>query len=65
MPTPTYFWTDVHQEGQALLELLEDFRKVVHARGHLPGLSSLSMLEDIVLHQNRHPTTTRATSRHS
>jgi uncharacterized protein (TIGR03083 family) len=119
MPTTTDFWTDVHQERQALLEvletltpeqwntpslcaewrvrdvvahmvsethmtvtqvgwgfitsgfrmnryiakdagqrggapiskLLEDFRGVVLARTHLPGLSSLSMLEDIVIHQ--------------
>ena len=28
-----------------------DFRGVVLARTHLPGLSSLSMLEDIVIHQ--------------
>ena len=119
MPTPTDFWTDVHQERQALLELLEtltpeqwdtpslctdwrvrdvvghmvsethmtltqaawgfitsgfrinryiaknaqqrgsapvaklleDYRDIVLARTHLPGLSSLSMLEDIVIHQ--------------
>ena len=31
--------------------LLEDFRTAVLARTHLPGLSSLSMLEDIVIHQ--------------
>ena len=31
--------------------LLEDFRGAVLARTHLPGLSSLSMLEDIVIHQ--------------
>ncbi len=31
--------------------LLEDFRAVVPARTHLPGLSSLAMLEDIVIHQ--------------
>jgi hypothetical protein len=31
--------------------LLEDFRGIVLARTHLPGLSSSSMLEDIVIHQ--------------
>ena len=32
-------------------KLLDDFRDVVLARTHLPGLSSLSMLEDVVIHQ--------------
>lgn len=33
-----------------VLNLLEDFRSAVLTRNHLPGLSSLSMLEDIVIH---------------
>jgi hypothetical protein len=32
-------------------ELLEDFRSVLLARTHLPGLSPLSVLVDIVVHQ--------------
>jgi uncharacterized protein (TIGR03083 family) len=47
-----YISKDARQLGAApVAKLLEDFRGVVHARTHLPGLSSLSMLEDIVIHQ--------------
>ncbi|HKI19588.1 MAG TPA: maleylpyruvate isomerase family mycothiol-dependent enzyme [Isosphaeraceae bacterium] len=43
---------DARQRGAApVAKLLEEFRNVVFARTHLPGLSSLSMLEDIVIHQ--------------
>ena len=53
-----YIAKDARQRGAApIAKLLEDFRDVVRARTHLPGLSSLSMLEDIVIHQTdiRHP----------
>jgi uncharacterized protein (TIGR03083 family) len=47
-----YIAKDARQRGAApVAKLLEDFRGVVLARTHLPGLSSLSMLEDIVIHQ--------------
>lgn len=47
-----YIAKDARQRGTApVANLLEDFRGVVPARTHLPGLSSLSMLEDIVIHQ--------------
>ena len=47
-----YIAKDARQRGAApVAMLLEDFRGVVLARTHLPGLSSLSMLEDIVIHQ--------------
>jgi uncharacterized protein (TIGR03083 family) len=47
-----YISKDARQRGAApVAKLLEDFRGVVLARTHLPGLSSLSMLEDIVIHQ--------------
>ena len=47
-----YIAKDARQRGAApVAKLLEDFRHVVLARTHLPGLSSLSMLEDIVIHQ--------------
>jgi uncharacterized protein (TIGR03083 family) len=47
-----YIAKDAQQRGTApTAELLEDFRGVVLARTHLPGLKSLSMLEDIVIHQ--------------
>ncbi len=47
-----YLAKDARQRGAApIAKLLEDFRGVVRARTHLPGLSSLSMLEDIVIHQ--------------
>jgi len=47
-----YIAKDARQRGAApVANLLEDFRGVVLARTHLPGLSSLSMLEDIVIHQ--------------
>jgi uncharacterized protein (TIGR03083 family) len=47
-----YIANDARQRGAApVAKLLEDFRGVVLARTHLPGLSSLSMLEDIVIHQ--------------
>jgi uncharacterized protein (TIGR03083 family) len=47
-----YIAKDAQQRGAApVAKLLEDFRGVVLVRTHLPGLSSLSMLEDIVIHQ--------------
>jgi uncharacterized protein (TIGR03083 family) len=47
-----YIAKDARQRGAGpVATLLEDFRSVVFARTHLPGLSSLSMLEDIVIHQ--------------
>lgn len=47
-----YIAKDAQRRGTApTAELLEDFRGVVHARTHLLGLTSLSMLEDIVIHQ--------------
>ena len=47
-----YIANDARQRGAApVANLLEDFRGAVLARTHLPGLSSLSMLEDIVIHQ--------------
>ena len=47
-----YIAKDAHQRGSApVAKLLEDFRVAVPCRTHLPGLSSLSMLEDIVIHQ--------------
>ncbi len=47
-----YIAKDARERGAApVAKLLEAFRGVVLARTHLPGLSSLSMLEDIVVHQ--------------
>ena len=47
-----YIAKDAQRRGSTpIAELLEDFRRAVQARTHLPGLSSLSMLEDIVIHQ--------------
>jgi uncharacterized protein (TIGR03083 family) len=47
-----YIAKDARQRGAApVANLLEDFRGVVLTRTHLPGLSSLSMLADIVIHQ--------------
>jgi uncharacterized protein (TIGR03083 family) len=47
-----YIAKDAQQRGAApSAELLEDFRGMVLVRTHLPGLTSLSMLEDIVIHQ--------------
>jgi uncharacterized protein (TIGR03083 family) len=47
-----YIAKDARQRGAApVAKLLADFRGVVLARTHLPGLSSLSMLDDIVIHQ--------------
>ena len=47
-----YIAKDAQQRGAApVAKLLEDFRAAVLCRTHLPGLSSLSMLEDIVIHQ--------------
>ena len=47
-----YLAKDAQQRGAAsVAKLLEDFRAAVLCRTHLPGLSSLSMLEDIVIHQ--------------
>lgn len=43
--------TDARQRGSLPIpELVEGFRAAVPTRTHLPGLSSLSMLEDIVIH---------------
>jgi uncharacterized protein (TIGR03083 family) len=43
--------TDARQRGSLRIpELVEGFRAAVPTRTHLPGLSSLSMLEDIVIH---------------
>ena len=42
---------DARDRGRrAIPDLLEDFRTAVPTRTHLPGLSSLSMLEGIVIH---------------
>jgi uncharacterized protein (TIGR03083 family) len=47
-----YIAKDAQRRGAApVAKLLEDFRGAVLVRTHLPGLSSLSMLEDIVIHQ--------------
>jgi uncharacterized protein (TIGR03083 family) len=47
-----YIAEDARRRGAApATKILEDFRGMVLARTHLPGLSSLSMLEDIVIHQ--------------
>jgi len=47
-----YIAKDARHRGAApVAKLLEDFRSIVLARTRLPGLSSLSMLEDIVIHQ--------------
>jgi uncharacterized protein (TIGR03083 family) len=47
-----YIAKDGRQRGAApVAKLLEDFRGAIPVRTHLPGLSSLSMLEDIVIHQ--------------
>jgi len=47
-----YIAKDAQRRGATpVAKLLEDFRAVVLARTNLPGLSSLSMLEDIVIHQ--------------
>ena len=47
-----YIASDARQRGAVpIARLLHDFRDVVLARTHLPGLSSLSMLEDVVIHQ--------------
>jgi hypothetical protein len=47
-----YIAEDARERGAApVAKLLDAFRGVVLARTHLPGLSSLSMLVDIVIHQ--------------
>jgi uncharacterized protein (TIGR03083 family) len=47
-----YISRDARRRGAVpAANLLEDFREVVPARTHLPGLSSLAMLNDIVIHQ--------------
>jgi uncharacterized protein (TIGR03083 family) len=47
-----YIAKDAQRRGATpAAKLLDDFHAVVLARTHLPGLSSLSMLEDIVIHQ--------------
>lgn len=47
-----YISRDARWRGAVpVANLLEDFRGIVPARTHLPGLSSLAMLNDIVIHQ--------------
>ena len=47
-----YISNDARRRGAIpAANLLEDFRGVVPARTHLPGLSSLAMLNDIVIHE--------------
>ena len=47
-----YIAEDAQRRGATpVAELLQDYDAAVLARTHLPGLSSLSMLEDIVIHQ--------------
>jgi hypothetical protein len=47
-----YIGHDARRRGAIpAANFLEDFRGVVPARAHLPGLSSLAMLNDIVIHQ--------------
>ncbi len=47
-----YIAKDGQRRGATpVAKLLQDFHTAVLARTHLPGLSSLSMLEDIVIHQ--------------
>jgi uncharacterized protein (TIGR03083 family) len=47
-----YIATSARRRGETpLTDLLEDFRSIVVSRSHLPGLSSFSMLADIVIHQ--------------
>jgi uncharacterized protein (TIGR03083 family) len=47
-----YIAKDARQRGAApVASVLDEFRGIVDARTHLPGLSSLAMLEDIVVHQ--------------
>jgi uncharacterized protein (TIGR03083 family) len=47
-----YIATSARERGATpVTSLLEDFRGIVLSRAHLPGLSSLSMLADIVIHQ--------------
>jgi uncharacterized protein (TIGR03083 family) len=47
-----YIAKDARRRGSASVsEILRDYRAMLSSRGHLPGLSSLSMLEDIVVHQ--------------
>jgi uncharacterized protein (TIGR03083 family) len=47
-----YISNDARRRGAIpAANLLEDFRGVVPACTHLPGLSSLAMLNDIVIHQ--------------
>jgi uncharacterized protein (TIGR03083 family) len=47
-----YIAKDAQRRGASpVAKLLEDYKTAVLARAHLPGLSSLSMLVDIVIHQ--------------
>jgi uncharacterized protein (TIGR03083 family) len=47
-----YIAKDACRRGRASVpEILRDYRAMLSSRRHLPGLSSLSMLEDIVVHQ--------------
>jgi uncharacterized protein (TIGR03083 family) len=47
-----YISTSARRRGATpVTDLLEDFRSIVLSRAHLPGLSSSSMLADIVIHQ--------------
>ena len=47
-----YIAASARRRGETpVTDLLEDFRRIVFSRAHLPGLSSASMLADIVIHQ--------------
>lgn len=47
-----YIAKDAQRRGGATVpDLLNDYRAMLSTRRHLPGLSSLSMVEDIVVHQ--------------
>jgi uncharacterized protein (TIGR03083 family) len=47
-----YVAVSAQRQGETpITDLLEDFRSIVLSRAHLPGLSSFSMLADVVIHQ--------------
>jgi uncharacterized protein (TIGR03083 family) len=47
-----YIAVSAQRQGETpITDLLENFRNIVLSRAHLPGLSSFSMLADIVIHQ--------------
>jgi hypothetical protein len=47
-----YIYKDARRRGDAPIPvIIEEFRNMRVSQRHLPGLSSLSMLEDIVVHQ--------------